>query len=122
MADRKMIYLDDAIDAVRGIIDDTPDNELPLEDVAFRDGVQYAISVLCNVPSAQPEQSSEIQDILEYLDTVLHPIISPDHWNVYSELHDMISMLPSVQPETCAYWDRESNFCALHRPSAQPEL
>lgn len=51
------------------------------------------------LPSAQPEQSSEIQDILEYLDTVLHPIISPDHWNVYSELHNMISMLPSAQPE-----------------------
>ena len=29
--------------------------------------------------------------------------------------------LPSVQPETCVYWDRESNFCALHRPSAQTE-
>lgn len=51
------------------------------------------------LPSAQPEQSSEIQDILDYLDTVLHPIVSPEHWNVYSELHDMISTLPSAQPE-----------------------
>ena len=58
----------------------------------FRIGVKKA-------SSAQPERSSEIQDILEYLNTVLHPIISPDHWNVYSELHDMISMLPSAQPE-----------------------
>ena len=58
--------------------------------------IQWTLEKL---PSAQPEQSSEIQDILEYLDTVLHPIISPDHWNVYSELHDMISMLPSAQPE-----------------------
>lgn len=47
-------------------------------------------------PSTQP---SEIQDILNYLDTVLHPIISPEHWNVYSELYDMISTLPSAQPE-----------------------
>lgn len=53
-----------------------------------------------SLPSAQPEQSSEIQDILDYLDTVLHPIISPEHWNVYSELHDMISTLPSVQPDS----------------------
>lgn len=30
--------------------------------------------------------------------------------------------LPSAQPETCPYWDRESNFCALHRPSAHPTL
>ena len=54
------------------------------------------IGMLSSLPSVQPEQSSEIQDILEYLDTVLHPIISPDYWNVYSELHDMISMLPSA--------------------------
>lgn len=56
------------------------------------------ISAIKDTPSAQPEQPSEIQDILNYLDTVLHPIISPEHWNIYSELHDMISMLPSAQP------------------------
>lgn len=49
-----------------------------------------------HIPPAQP---TNIQDILEYIDTVLHPIISPDHWNVYSELHDMISALPPTQPE-----------------------
>ena len=54
---------------------------------------------LRNMPSAHPEQSFEIRDILDYLDTVLHPIISPEHWNVYSELHDMISGLPSAQFE-----------------------
>lgn len=32
-----------------------------------------------------------------------------------------LETLPSAQPETCEYWDRESNICALHRPSAQPE-
>lgn len=51
------------------------------------------------LPSAQPEQPLEIQEILDYLDTALHPIVSPEHWNVYSELHDMISTLPSAQPE-----------------------
>lgn len=30
--------------------------------------------------------------------------------------------LPPAESETCAYWDRESNICALHRPSAQPEI
>lgn len=49
------------------------------------------------LPSAQPERPSEIQDILDYLDTVLHPIVSPEHWNVYAELHDMISTLPSAE-------------------------
>ena len=37
-------------------------------------------------------------------------------------LRDKVKQLPSAQPETCAYWDSESNFCALHRPSAQPEV
>lgn len=96
-----------------------------------------------DLPPAQQEQPSEIQDIFNYLDTVLHPIISPEHWDVYSDLHDMISTIPSSEPklgkkdmpdqgdsakfgvitgETCAYWDSESNICALHSPSAQPEI
>ena len=29
--------------------------------------------------------------------------------------------LPSAQQTTCKYWDTESDFCALYRPSAQPE-
>lgn len=32
-------------------------------------------------------------EILSYLDTELHPIVSPEHWNIYSELHDMIAIL-----------------------------
>ena len=50
-------------------------------------------------PSAQPEPTQEMQDILDYLNTVLHPIVSPEHWDVYSRLHDMVSSLPSAQPE-----------------------
>ena len=45
------------------------------------------------LPSTQPEQTTEIQDILKYLDEKLHPIVSPDNWHIYSELHDMISEL-----------------------------
>lgn len=52
-----------------------------------------------SVPSAQPEQPTGVQDILQYLDEYLHPIVSPEHWSVYSELYDMVSMLPSVQLE-----------------------
>lgn len=40
-----------------------------------------------------------------------------DQADVMTEL----MIMPSAEPETCAYWDRESNLCALHRPSAQPE-
>ena len=31
----------------------------------------------------------------------------------------MIKPQPAQQ---CEYWDSESNYCALHRPSAQPEI
>ena len=59
-----------------------------------KDAVAMAIEAL-----KQTEQPTEVQDILQYLDEYLHPIISPEHWSVYSELYDMISMLPSAQPE-----------------------
>jgi len=49
-----------------------------------------------SLPPAQPEPSTEIQEILNYLDTALHPIVSPDNWNVYAELYDMVSKLPSA--------------------------
>ena len=62
------------------------------------DAMQYDAE-LRQLPSEQSEQSSEIQGILDYLDTVLHPIVSPEHWDVYSELHDMISRLLSAQFE-----------------------
>ena len=39
------------------------------------------------------------QEILDYFDNVLHPIVSPDNWNVYSELHDMIEDLPLAEPQ-----------------------
>lgn len=32
-----------------------------------------------------------------------------------------IMRFPPAEQETCVYWERESNFCALQRPSAQPE-
>lgn len=57
------------------------------------------VYILQRVPSAQPEQPTEVQDILQYLDEYLHPIVSPEHWSVYSELYDMVSMLQSSQPE-----------------------
>ena len=40
---------------------------------------------------------SDLKDeILNYLDNTLHPIVSPDNWNVYSELYDMVEKLPSA--------------------------
>ena len=44
------------------------------------------------------------QEILDYLDNVLHPIVSPDNWNVYSELYDMIEELPSAEPVKHGKW------------------
>ena len=36
-------------------------------------------------------------------------------------IHLVRDMAPPAEQETCVYWDRESNFCALHRPSAELE-
>lgn len=33
------------------------------------------------------------EELLDYLNSELHPIVSPDHWRIYSDLHDMISAL-----------------------------
>ena len=78
-----------------------------------------AKTMIESLPSAQPDCSFEIQDILDYLDTVLHPIISPDHWNVYSELHDMISMLPSAQPDSKYEYHYDHTDCIWYRPEAR---
>ena len=48
--------------------------------------------------SMQSETTTEIQKILDYLDNELHPLVSPDNWNVYSELYDMVSELENLPP------------------------
>ena len=98
--------LDKAIEALKQLTQPNTPNTLNALDTISRQAAIEAIKKsrflvdamekVIKLPSAQP---SEIQDILDYLDTALHPIISPEHWNVYSELHDMISMLPPAQPE-----------------------
>ena len=79
----------------------TPDGSHPADEEIFRAQEVFAdcIEALEILPSAQPEQPTGVQDILQYLDEYLHPIVSPEHWSVYSELYDMVSMLPSEQPE-----------------------
>lgn len=50
--------------------------------------------MIANMPSAQPEWAMDVEEILEYLDIVVHPLLSPEYYNVYSLLHDMVSGLP----------------------------
>ena len=86
-----LIYRQVAIDAI--------DKEYRCTDQSDDwDGLKTAMLIIENLPSAQPEHPTEIQDILTYLDEELHPIVALDDWNIYSELHDMISKL-SAQPE-----------------------
>ena len=37
-----------------------------------------------------------VDEISEYLDNSLHPLVSPNNWNVYSELHDMVTEIPEI--------------------------
>ena len=102
------IYRQAAIDAVH-----------KSHDTIYRENhefvtVGYVERTLLAVPPAQSDVPFEIQDILDYLDTALHPIISPEHWNVYSELHDMISTLSSTQPEIVRCKDcRHNHNCDI---------
>lgn len=70
-------------------------------EVADGDGFQYAKwrQYFCDLPPAQYETSPKISEILDYLDTTLHPLVSPEHWDVYATLHDMISLLGLERPE-----------------------
>ncbi len=45
------------------------------------------------LPSAQPRWITDVNNILAYLDGMVHPLISPENWNVYSDLYDMVSGL-----------------------------
>lgn len=48
-------------------------------------------AIIDNAPTIEPKE--KVEEILNYLDTELHPIVSPDYWYVYRELHDMIASL-----------------------------
>lgn len=84
---------------IYGFFDVTEDDSE--EPISEKDKLLLEVNkAICNgikeLPSAQ---STGAQDILQYLDEYLHPIVSPEHWSVYSELYDMVSMLPSAQQE-----------------------
>lgn len=85
------------------------DEDIVIDIINFECGKWTGLSktIEKKIKALPPAQPTNTQDILEYLDTVLHPIISPEHWNIYSELHDMISALPSAQPEVLAHGEGE---------------
>lgn len=98
------IHYDDMVHAIEHLPSAEPEKvciaRINLSEEQVREAVERAKNEIVQVlSSTEPERPPEIQDILNYLDTVLHPIISPEHWDVYSELHDMISSLPSAQPK-----------------------
>lgn len=72
-------------------------------------GLRDAVFAIVNAPAVQPEPCKSIEDILEYLNDVLFPIVSPGDWNVYSELFNMVSDLTSVQPKVLACGSGELN-------------
>ena len=42
--------------------------------------------------------------------------------DAYWHHNDVIKCIEDMEPEeTCEYWDDESNYCTLNRPSIQPE-
>lgn len=72
----------------------------PGEDIRAMCGECDAWNQYKNYP--QPGWTTDVNDILAYLDGVVHPLVSPENWNVYSELYDMVSGL--LKP-----WEGEPN-------------
>ena len=67
-----------------------------VQDEALKIGV---LAILKRVSKPDREEKAMTkQEILGYLDNVLHPIVTPDNWYVYAELHDMIEELPFEEP------------------------
>ena len=48
-----------------------------------------------------------IDEILDYLDEEVHPIVSPDNYNIYSELYDMILL---YQEQELNKYPKENNI------------
>lgn len=85
--------------AITALMEDAPEVWTDSDyELGMMNQHKYDVNVIKALPSAEPKLSPEVQDILDYLDTVLHPIVSPERWDVYADLHDMVSMLPSTQP------------------------
>lgn len=66
--------------------------------------IDMAIEAL-QTEAVQDEAAMTKQEILGYLYDVLHPILTPDNWDVYSELHDMIEELPFEEPVWHGKWE-----------------
>lgn len=58
-----------------------------------------AIDMAIEALQTEAVQDEAVQKILGYLDNILHPIVSPDNWYVYSDLYDMIVELLFEEPE-----------------------
>lgn len=76
---------------------DIPD--INVNDMIYR---QMAIDAL----GAEPLAISEYEEGLHTM------------WTYAKEA---IEQLPPAQPDSCEFYDTESHFCALHRPSVQPD-
>lgn len=51
----------------------------------------------------------KIQEILDYLDDELHPVVSPDNYYLYLNLHNMVSELLPDQTEQVPEWAHGTN-------------
>jgi len=70
---------------------------------------------MSNLLNRREAIQEQVDDILQYLDDILHPIVSPEHWSVYSDLHDMVSKLQSAQPEPLTDKEQRIFLAAIGR-------
>lgn len=108
-----------AIDAICG---ECQGNCIPCK--SFPCGEIKAVQAL---PSAQPTQI-DTSNTLKALDCVERLAAIDALMDEFKRIPTMairakyvIEQLPPAQPDSCEFYDTESHFCALHRPSAQQD-
>lgn len=58
-----------------------------------------ALDMAIKALQTEAVQYEVVQEILGYLDNIIHPIVSPDKWYVYSGLYDLVLELLFEEPE-----------------------
>lgn len=61
------------------------------------------------------------RDAINAIDDIESEVADGDGFR-YEKWRQYFCELPSAEPESCEYWDAESNYCALSRPSADIDL
>lgn len=89
------------------------DEEYCEYDDGFNDGISEVVKMLYSFPSAESQRYMVTMPESTDIDRLKEIIMKSSDITLIP--------FPKVEPESCEYWDAESKYCALNRPSAEPD-